>query len=151
MNNSNLSKSGNISVTKVNKLGNPYKLTGDNLNPSIIKTDDRNARGLFHSINLKEWIEVPAHKIKNNRIVIGRPYKNKDAMLFLHIITEENEGENEDPITCENFLMLPCKFWVDYRSPRGEERYQAAKIQENGTIYVSGYSYKEFKVFVPKE
>lgn len=134
-------------VAKVHKSSKQYQLSSDKVKTTI-KLDNTKARGTFWTIDLKQWKEIPAHMIDSNRVGVGRSHSGKEAIVYIQINEEEPGAETD---TCKKYLLLPQKCWVDYRSPRGEGKFQGVDIDSNGTIYVSGYKVLNIRVFVPVE
>ena len=109
----------------------------------IVKCDDSEAVGEYHTIDTKEWFEIDYHAIDNNRINVGRDYGNQEAIIFIQVET------NGKTMKCKNFLMFPKKYWIEYRKERGENKYKKTRISENGLVWVGEpYIKCKLRVFV---
>lgn len=118
-----------------------------NSDMKIIKLDNSKAKkGEGFYLNTSNWTEIPCHIINDHLIGIGRPYYNLELKVFVQYEKSSDVG------ICENYLIFPYDSWIDYRSPRGETKYQKAKMRgDTGTIYVAGVKALNARVFTPTE
>jgi len=133
-------------------VANVYKQTKHNIAISglmknrIIKSDDTNARGKYHTVDTNEWIEVESHIINEKLIGVGREYKYKDAIVYMQIV------ENGRIELCNNFKQFHKQDFIEYKKERGERKYQDPMISGNGTLWIGNTEgVYDFIVFVPKE
>jgi hypothetical protein len=137
-------------VSSAEGVANAYNATqhnnvsSDAMKKKIVRSDDSNARGKYHTIDTDEWEEVESHVVDENRIGVGRDLKFIDATVFIQI---REEGRTEE---CANYVLFHKKDWFEYRKERGEKKYQEPMISGNGIIWVGDT--KEvygFRVFIP--
>lgn len=129
-----------------------YKQTKHNIAISglmknrVVKSDDSNARGKYHTVDTNEWIEIESHVINENLIGVGRDYSFKDAIVYMQIV------ENGRTEICKNFKQFHKQDFVEYKKERGAKKYQDPMISGNGTLWVGNMEgVYDFIVFVPKE
>jgi hypothetical protein len=134
-----------MDVTKLNELEKTNETIGDKL--SIIKLDNSKAKkGEGFYLNLSHWEELPCHVVNDHTIGIGRPYSEHEVKVYVQF---EKISEVE---VCETYLIFPYDSWIDYRSPRGETKFQKAKMKgDTGTIYIAGVKVLNARVFTPVE
>lgn len=149
-------------ATSIERLdvANPYKLTKHIkaiTMKRIVKSDDSQARGKYHSLDLNDWVEVENHITNKNIIGVGREHKFKDAVIYIQLGIK---GRTE---ICNNFLLFHKQDFIEFKTERGENKYQDTTVQKNGTIWVGNTEIEEkdenentitrqltFRVFVPK-
>lgn len=132
-------------------------LASDLMKKRIVKVDDSNARGKYHTIDKNEWEEIESHIINSNLLGVGREHKFKDAVIFVQL---GKEGRTDN---CNNYLLFHKQDFIEYKKERGQKKYQDTAISGNGTVWVGNTETKEldesgeiinrqliFRVFVPK-
>ncbi len=125
-----------------------YKGTEHNLvqMTRVVKSDDSDAKGEYHSINLDEWKEIECHIIDGKTINVGREYGRQEAIIFIQV---RQEGRTE---ICNNFKLFHKQDWIEYRKERGRNKYKKTLIQKTGIIWVGATSKEKgiygFKVFI---
>ena len=120
-------------------------LASDLMKKRIVKVDDSNARGKYHTIDLKEWEEIKLVMVQKNILYVGREHNYKDAVIFIQI---REEGRTD---LCKKFLLFHKQDFIEYKKERGELKYQDTKISGNGTVWVGDTEgVYNFRVFVPK-
>lgn len=111
----------------------------------IVKSDDSQARGKYHTVDTNEWIEVESHIINENIIGVGREHMFKDAIVYMQIA---EDGRIE---ICNNFKQFHKQDFIEYKKERGTKKYQDPMISGNGTLWIGNMEgVYNFIVFVPK-
>ncbi|MFZ2499551.1 hypothetical protein [Methanosarcina sp.] len=149
-------------VTSIERLNvtNLYNRTKHNIAVSmkrIVRADDSNAKGKYHAIDTKMWEEIENHIMNENILGVGREHKLKDAVIYIQL------GKEGRTIKLKNCLLFHKRDFIEYKTERGENKYQDTTIQKNGTIWVGNTEVEEkdeneqlvkrqliFRVFVPK-
>jgi hypothetical protein len=110
----------------------------------IIKTDDSQARGKYHTIDLNEWEEVKCHVINDKLLGVGREHRLKEAVIYIQI------GEAGRTDICKDYKLFHKQDFIEYKKERGENKFQDTKISSNGTVWVGDTEgIFNFIVFVP--
>jgi hypothetical protein len=100
----------------------------------VVKSDDTETTGIYHSIDLNLWQKIDFTRLSDNTINIGREYGNKDVWVFIQV---EPEGRIDIK---DNYKMYHKKDWIEYRKERGRKKFKNTQSQNTGVIWLGDMS-----------